>query len=91
MFSFNEFMNFSEAAIRGVLWKKLFLKILQYSKESCRPATLLKTDSNADVFSEYCKIFKNIYFEEHLLTTASDFLKQLQNRGEQLLLYWLFL
>ena len=37
---------------------------------------------------EYCKILMNTYFEEHLLTAASDFLKQLQNSGEQLLLYW---
>ena len=36
--------------------------------------------------SEYCKIFKNTCFLEHLLTTASDFLKQLQSSGEQLLL-----
>ena len=40
--------------------------------------------------SEYCEIFKNTYFEEHLLTAASDFLKHLQNTGEQLFLYWLF-
>ena len=40
--------------------------------------------------SEYCEIFKNTYFEEHLLTAVSDFLKQLQNNDEQLLLYWLF-
>ena len=40
--------------------------------------------------SEYSEIFKNNYFEEHLLTAASDFLKQLQNSGEQLLLYLLF-
>ena len=40
--------------------------------------------------SEYWEIFKNIYFEEHLLTDASDVLKQLQINGEQLLLYWLF-
>ena len=40
--------------------------------------------------SEYCKIFKNTYFEEHLLTAASDFLKQLQNSGEQLL-HWLLI
>ena len=39
---------------------------------------------------EYCEIFKNTYFEEHLLTAASDFLKQLQNNGVQLLLYWFF-
>ena len=43
-------MNFSEAATGDVLRKKLFLKISQYSQESCRPATLLKTDSNTGVF-----------------------------------------
>ena len=35
---------------------------------------------------EYYEIFKNTYFEEHLLTAASDFLQELQNSGEQLLL-----
>ena len=39
-------MDFSEAVSRGVLCKKLFLKISQYSEESSRPATLLKTHSN---------------------------------------------
>ena len=38
-------------------------------------------------FSAYCEIFKNTYFEEHLRTAACDFLKQLQDSGEQLLLY----
>ena len=43
-------MAFTEA-VTGVLLKKGFLKISQYSQ----------------VFScEYCKIFKNIYFEEYL-------------------------
>ena len=32
---------------------------------------------------EYCEIFKNTYVEEHVLTAACDFLKQLQNSGEQ--------
>ena len=40
--------------------------------------------------SEYSEIFKVTYFEEHLRTVASDFLKQLQNGSEQLLVYWLF-
>ena len=39
---------------------------------------------------EYFKIFKNTYFEEHLLTAASDFSKQQQNSSEQLLLQSLF-
>ena len=43
-------MNVSEAATGGVLWKKAVLKNLQYSQESCRPATLLKGDSNTAAF-----------------------------------------
>ena len=35
----------------------------------------------------FAKTFKNNYFGEHMLTAASDFLKQLQNTGEQLLLH----
>ena len=42
-----KFMNFSEAATEGVLWKKVFLKFWHYSQETCRPATLLKRGSNA--------------------------------------------
>ena len=53
-----KFMNFSEAATGGVLWKKLFSKISQYSQESCRPATLLKRDSNTGVF---LWIWRNFY------------------------------
>ena len=78
-------MNFSEETIGGISRKKLFIKISQYSQESCRLATLLKTDSNTGIFPEYCEIFKNTYFEEHLLAAASDFLKRLQT-SEQLLL-----
>ena len=44
-------MNFSEEATGGVLWKRLFLLISQYSQESCRPATLLKRESNTCFFS----------------------------------------
>ena len=84
-------MNFLEAATRDVLWKKLFLKISQYSQESCRPATLLKTDYNT---SDFTWILRN--YEEHLfqrtsanITAASDFFKKLQNSGDELLLYWL--
>ena len=66
-------MNFSEAATGGVLRKKLFLKISQYSQESCRLATLLKETPIQVFSSEYCEIFKNTYLEEHLLRAASDF------------------
>ena len=56
-------MNFSEAAIGGVLWKKLLLKILQYSQESCRLATLLKTDSSTGVFLWILRDLKENLFQ----------------------------
>ena len=59
-------MNFSEATTVGVLWKKLFLKRLQYSQESSRPANLLKRDSSTGVFPW---IVQNFY--EHLFLRAS--------------------
>ena len=63
--------------------KKVFLKISQYSQENtCAevfftklqtfgPGTLLKRYSKIDIFCEYCKIFKNTYFEVYLRTAAS--------------------
>ena len=59
-------MNFSEAATASVLWKKLFLKTSQHSQESCRPATLLKRDSNTGFF---LWILRN--FQEHLFWRTS--------------------
>ena len=53
--------------------KRLFLKISKYSQESCRPASFKKQTPTQVFTSEYCKIFKNTYFEEHLLTAAFDF------------------
>ena len=48
--------------------RSLFLRKLQ----QIRPVTLLKLDSNIDVFlRNLWKIFKNTYFEEHLPTDAS--------------------
>ena len=40
------------------------------SKSFLFKQSLLKRDSNTGVFCEYCEIFRNTYFEEHL-TAAS--------------------
>ena len=56
----------TEAATRGVLWKKMFLKISQNS--TCN---FIEKEALAQVFScEFCKISKNTFFTEHLRTTA---------------------
>ena len=74
-----------EAATGGVLWKKVFLKIVQYSRENtCARVSfllklrisdfcnLIKKETLTHGFScEFFKMFKNIYFPDHLLMTAS--------------------
>ena len=55
-----------EAVVQRCSVKKLLLKFAQHSQENtCVGAPI-------QMFSyEFCKIFKNTYFEEHLCTTAS--------------------
>ena len=78
-------MDKTEATTRGILWKKVFLKISQNSQENAcvslffnkvaglRPATLWKKQTLAQVLScEFCEIFKNAFFTEHLWMTASN-------------------
>ena len=73
-----------KVATRGVMWKKLFLKISQNSQKntSARVSFLTKLQASelqlykketlALVFSwEFCEIFKNTFFTEHLRTAAS--------------------
>ena len=65
--------------------KKLFLKILQNSQESTcaesqslRPATLLKKETLAQVFSwEFCENFKSTLFTDHLQKTASVYYRKI--------------
>ena len=71
--SSGKFMNISEAAIGDFLWKKLFLKFSQYSQESCRPATLLKAESNTGVFLWTLQNFKEHLFRETSARWATDF------------------
>ena len=81
-------MNFSEAATEGVLIKKAVLKIFGKIHRKVAGLQSFNKETPTQMFSsEYCDIFKNTYFEGHLLKAVSDFLKQLQNSGQQLLLY----
>ena len=74
----------SEAAIRGVLGKKVFFEISQNSDENtCTRVSfliklqasglqLIKKETLAQVFScKFCEISKKTFFTEHLWTTAS--------------------
>ena len=62
-----------EAATGGVLWKIMFLKILQNSQENtCVAWSFIKKETLANVFScEFCEISKNTFFTEQLRATAS--------------------
>ena len=82
MFSWEIYEFFRRCHWRGFL-KKAVLKNFAISTEKLQTCNFVKKGLLTQVFSSaYCKIFKNIYFEEHLLTAASDFLKQLENTGE---------
>ena len=60
------------ATIRSLILIKL---------QQIRPTSLLKFDSNTDASCEFCAIFKNTYFEEHLPTDASMNKKQQETQG----------
>ena len=79
-----EFRAVTDAATRGVLWKKVFLEISQNSQENtCARVSFLiklqgsglqlfKKETLAQVFScEFCEISKNTFFKKHLWATAS--------------------
>ena len=80
-------MRCAEAATRGVLWRMVFLKILQNPQEnSCARVFIfnkvaglrllaynfIEKGTLAQLFScTFCEIFKNNFFTEHLWVTAS--------------------
>ena len=70
--SSGKFMNISEAASGDFLWKKLFLKFSQHPQQSCRPATLLKAESNTGVFLSTLQNFKEHLFRETCARWAVD-------------------
>ena len=78
----NKIVKEAEAATRGDLLKKALLKnfTILTGKHLCWSFFLIKLQAlrlhekeiPTQVFScEYCEIFKDTYFEEHLRTTAS--------------------
>ena len=84
-----KFVNFSGRANGGVLWKKLFLKIFVIRTGKLQACNFIKRRLQHKCFPlntatfVRTSILKNICWR--LLAAASDFLKQLQNSGEQLL------
>ena len=87
-----KFINFFRSNHQNCFMKKSVLKIFCNIHRKVSELQPYQEETPTQMFSsEYCKIFKNTYFEEHLLTTASDFLKQQQNSSEQVLLHSLLL
>ena len=69
---FTVLLTSPEAATRVVLYKKLVLKISQYSQENtCVGVLFIKSRFQHKCFScEYCEMFKGTYFEEQLRMAA---------------------
>ena len=69
--------------------KTVLKKIRNINKKVAGLQLYLKETPTQMFSSEYYENFKSIYFGEHLLTVAFEFLKQLQNSSEQRLLFLL--
>ena len=61
----------TEALTRGVLRKKVFLKISENSHENTC-ARVLRLKAHVLFSCEFSEIFKNTFFTEHHWTTATD-------------------
>ena len=71
LFCLKNILNQTPGKKKRQFFKKLFFKILQYSQDNTCVfqafRQLYQKDTPAQVFScEYCGIFKNTYFVEHL-------------------------
>ena len=64
---------FIEAATGGVLYKRLFLRISQYSQEATVLEFLFCKGVTQVLSCGYCENIKNSIFEKHLQTVASVF------------------
>ena len=58
--------NFSIFTGKQLRWSLFSIKL-----HVCSPTTLFKRDSTQVFCCEYCEIFKNTHFEEHLRAAAS--------------------
>ena len=84
MFSW-EIYEFFKSRHRGCSMKKDVLEKFAIFTGKLQACNFIKRNPTQVFSCEYCEVFKNTYYEEHLLTVA--FLKELQNTVEQLLLY----
>ena len=65
------FINAFRSSHQSCYIKKLFLKIYQYLQKTRMLDSLFNKETRTWMFScEYCEIFKNAYFEEHMGTDA---------------------
>ena len=67
--SIESFENFQKQSPGVILWKKMFLNNLQNSQEIHRlqACNFTRKETPTQVFScEFCEIFRNIFFLEHL-------------------------
>ena len=82
-----EIYEFFRNSHRKCFMKKAVIKNFARFTGKLQACNFIKKRQQHMFSSAYYEVFKNIYCEEHLLTAASDFLKQLKNSDEQLLLY----
>ena len=76
--------SYQKQATRGVIYKKVFLKISQNSQEN--NCARIKKKNLAQVFSgEFCKIFKNIFFRGSEFSSCETELRKMTSHFELLM------
>ena len=76
IFSIGNYYNKKDIRIfcfsKRLCWQMINTKVVGYDSRRGQPYSLIKKEALAQVFScEFCEIFKNTFFTEHLWTTVS--------------------
>ena len=67
--------SFTNFTGKHLCWSLFLIK-----SQALRPATLLKSESNAGLS---CEIFKNTYFEEHMRTASSTLCQEKSKESDE--------
>ena len=65
------FLSLQEAVIHNQMFRSSEAATRVFYKKAVRTCNFIKKDSNTGFYCEYCELFKNTYFQEHLRTAAS--------------------
>ena len=69
--NYNISCRFKKSVIHNQMFRSSEATTRVFYKKAVRTCNFIKKDSNTGFYCEYCELFKNTYFQEHLRTAAS--------------------